>query len=401
MTETEQRLLAEIAANPDDDAPRLVYADLLIERGDPRGEFIRLQCGEQTQERRDQAEALLRAHGAAWTAEAGLVKAYFQRGFPTSLFAACDKLVAQAEGLRTQPITKLSLYGGYDQLAALAALPALQRIQELELYDGGARPVKAIAPEHLQALASSPHLGGLRRLFFHEHTLSDAGARALAAARWWPRIRELLIANNAVGDAGLPAIVEQLVDLRFLFADETNVGPETMRALARSGVRGLEELLLAGTRPGDGMCALADSPVLATVTRLDLARTYVGDAVAQALARSPYAGALRELDLTSCRIEPAGARALAESTALRSLAKLQLRNNLLTAEGVDALAAGTGLPALRELSLDDNEVRTDRLVTFEAGSEAAGDYYAGAAYEHETREQLAARFRHKPHVKIT
>ena len=36
-------LLADIYANPDDDAPRLVYADLLLERDDPRGELIRLQ----------------------------------------------------------------------------------------------------------------------------------------------------------------------------------------------------------------------------------------------------------------------------------------------------------------------------------------------------------------------
>ena len=36
-------LLADIYANPDDDGPRLVYADLLLERGDPHGELIRLQ----------------------------------------------------------------------------------------------------------------------------------------------------------------------------------------------------------------------------------------------------------------------------------------------------------------------------------------------------------------------
>jgi uncharacterized protein (TIGR02996 family) len=33
-----------IIAEPDDDVPRLVYADWLDERGDPRGEFIRVQC---------------------------------------------------------------------------------------------------------------------------------------------------------------------------------------------------------------------------------------------------------------------------------------------------------------------------------------------------------------------
>lgn len=39
----EGALLAAIAAAPDDDAPRLVYADWLEERGDPRAEYVRLE----------------------------------------------------------------------------------------------------------------------------------------------------------------------------------------------------------------------------------------------------------------------------------------------------------------------------------------------------------------------
>src|SRR5262249_38868583 len=38
----EDPFLAAIRANPDDNAVRLVYADWLQERGDPRGEFLRL-----------------------------------------------------------------------------------------------------------------------------------------------------------------------------------------------------------------------------------------------------------------------------------------------------------------------------------------------------------------------
>jgi uncharacterized protein (TIGR02996 family) len=38
-------LLRAIIENPDDDAPRLIYADWLDEHGDPdRATFIRLQC---------------------------------------------------------------------------------------------------------------------------------------------------------------------------------------------------------------------------------------------------------------------------------------------------------------------------------------------------------------------
>jgi uncharacterized protein (TIGR02996 family) len=41
--QTEEALLAAIYDAPDDDAPRRVFADLLTERGDPRGEFITRQ----------------------------------------------------------------------------------------------------------------------------------------------------------------------------------------------------------------------------------------------------------------------------------------------------------------------------------------------------------------------
>lgn len=39
-----QQLFDAIWDDPYDDAPRLVYADYLMERGDPEGEFIALQC---------------------------------------------------------------------------------------------------------------------------------------------------------------------------------------------------------------------------------------------------------------------------------------------------------------------------------------------------------------------
>jgi uncharacterized protein (TIGR02996 family) len=35
----------DVAANPEDDAPRLIFADWLEDNGDPdRAEFVRLQC---------------------------------------------------------------------------------------------------------------------------------------------------------------------------------------------------------------------------------------------------------------------------------------------------------------------------------------------------------------------
>jgi uncharacterized protein (TIGR02996 family) len=41
---THDDLIRAIIEDPDDDGPRLVYADFLDERNDPRGELIRVQC---------------------------------------------------------------------------------------------------------------------------------------------------------------------------------------------------------------------------------------------------------------------------------------------------------------------------------------------------------------------
>jgi uncharacterized protein (TIGR02996 family) len=72
-----ERLLEAIYDAPDDDAPRLVYADALLERGDPRGEFIVRQC------RGDAATDLLEEHGDRWLGELVdlLVESTFERGF--------------------------------------------------------------------------------------------------------------------------------------------------------------------------------------------------------------------------------------------------------------------------------------------------------------------------------
>ncbi|HVK12625.1 MAG TPA: TIGR02996 domain-containing protein [Gemmataceae bacterium] len=68
---------------PWDDAPRLVYADWLEERGDPRAEFIRLQVAGTGSSAR--ANDLLQAHWRAWVSR--------------SLLEAGTELVVGVDGL--------------------------------------------------------------------------------------------------------------------------------------------------------------------------------------------------------------------------------------------------------------------------------------------------------------
>ncbi len=91
---TEAELLELVYDAPDDDAPRLVYADFLAERGDTRGELIVLQCKKNktplnaAETKRERS--LLREHGrrALGALEPAIAKdnLVYERGF----VAACE-----------------------------------------------------------------------------------------------------------------------------------------------------------------------------------------------------------------------------------------------------------------------------------------------------------------------
>jgi uncharacterized protein (TIGR02996 family) len=88
QTRSIESLKEEILKNPDAMEPRLVLGDLLVEAGDPYGEFIQLQCaramGGGTPQSLRKEKALWNTHRALWTREpVGLVpdEAVFERGF--------------------------------------------------------------------------------------------------------------------------------------------------------------------------------------------------------------------------------------------------------------------------------------------------------------------------------
>jgi len=63
----ESELFAAVYEAPDDDGPRLVLADFLLERGDPRGELLSLQLsGARTKDAESRALAIIRKHQKAW-----------------------------------------------------------------------------------------------------------------------------------------------------------------------------------------------------------------------------------------------------------------------------------------------------------------------------------------------
>ena len=195
-------LLAAIAADPDDDTPRLVLADYLDERDDPLGEFIRLQMALEplriprddpaeelerhkrlagippsadqrdedwlvARQRRRERE-LLRAHEAEWLGKAASLEQdspqtyfgpEFRRGFVASAQVGLTKLGKHGLAIRRccPALQKLIVLGTLGRGEELAPCEALAGVPELYLAGW-------LLKEDASAFVRSRHLKELRAL---------------------------------------------------------------------------------------------------------------------------------------------------------------------------------------------------------------------------------------------
>jgi uncharacterized protein (TIGR02996 family) len=445
VTDRDADLRARIVADPEDDAPRLDYARVLLERGDPRGELIRVQCAlaapaaddEQRRAWADRERALLRAHEEEWSEafRAHDATVVFRRGFPHTFIGAGAAFLASRQLFATEPLRTLVLIGdAKPTIREIAAAPELARLTSLVLKGGHRLTSKrtwALGDEGFAALATSPHLTGLGSLELGFNGIGPDGARALAGAAFLPRLTELIVRENALGAAGLAALARppRLARLHRLWLDDCAPGDEGAAALAVAGMSALESLRVSADAPGprlgaQGAMALAGANGLPALRRLDLTGNHLGDSGAIAIARSAHLprltdlvlagnlvgdagasafaaaterGGLLTLDLSQNQIGAAGASALAASRELASLRSLDLCGNRLGVDGVTALAEGTGLPALQGLGASRNGIYTDEIETWTDWDGTP----TGSGPREESHAALKARFGAKPHWHIT
>ncbi|MFO0845296.1 MAG: TIGR02996 domain-containing protein [Gemmataceae bacterium] len=306
MTEKDA-FLADILERPDDDAPRLVYADWLDDHGEPdRATFIRAQCAGDAG-----AAGAFAARLGPWAGPAAELseRVEFHRGFVEVVHIHAEAFLAQAEALfRLTPLRLARLLYLYsDQLAALARLPNLSRLAALEAT-GNYRHAG------FRVLCASPHLDGL------------AG---------------LAVSDTPIGRAGLAALVESpsLSRLTHLHLGGTGIGPEGVQQLARSAkCRHLVALDLRGNALGPPAVRDLDrSPHLGELRRLGLWYNRLGDEGLAELVRTPLFARLTHLSLGNNRVTAAGLRLLADSPALLGLRTLWLGVDRYSPAGVEAL----------------------------------------------------------------
>lgn len=224
---SEQEHLAAIRAAPDDDAPRLVYADWLIERGDPRGELIQLQC-------RLASEALPNATRRKMRiAENKLIGDYEAKaaGDISELlgFARDARLVRAVLRRRFIAAIKapVTILRRLDDVLTLAPL-----VDDIDVQFS--LPYEAEPPQLVAADFASPGLLQIRRLRLALPYLDASSLRAIAEAPTLRNVRDFALAasESSLAHARRGLLREQR--RKILIHDRDT--PDARNALATSSV---------------------------------------------------------------------------------------------------------------------------------------------------------------------
>jgi len=343
-----ERILRRVIDTPEDDTPRLVFADWLDEHGDrdddpARAEFIRLQCEPGSdpvlaRPRRAREQKLLTAHAARWASKVGSdLDAKFRRGFVDEVRMAAADYLEQAVRIHVSPVTRLQLLGErYEEdgvaLSMIPVLPEFGAIEELTLESpvpDVLHPRSGKVPDRLRALG------------FAGFDTDPGGATAVLAASWTSGVKRLAFVQTAIAQRWVRAIryASAQLTLECLEVTAGRISTTGAADLAQLPFPQLKRVSLAGTQLSPaGIGSLLMAGWMGGVEELDLTGTWKGDEVALAVAASPRVGNLRRLVIHNCGLTDLAAFALAGCGYLDRLEQLVLNvGNNFTPAGVAAL----------------------------------------------------------------
>ncbi len=278
-----EELAAQIAADPDDDAAYLVYADWLQSQNDPLGKLIifdhRLANGEDIgRQRWDYLEA----------------NRHYLLGKMAHRADVFERSPRKLGFLRTVPRGNLAGW-----LSAPVSRFALTIIAEDDI--------------DIAALAAAPPIPSLRHLALR----SSFNSHSLDLSSLWPRIPHL-VRFEFEGSARLGAI--ELPNVRGLRLGDHylhGLDTETVAAVARASWPALEALRIGFVGDDQMLAPLLDDGRAPRLTELGFRRYWDSlDALATMLADAPIVSQLRNLAISSSqRLEGAGATAIANAAA--------------------------------------------------------------------------------------
>lgn len=390
-------LLAAICDNPDDDTPRLVFADWLEEHDQPeRAAFIRAQIElaqappwepfavlckwRRTDWHRGQPfrNTLPSVDGfhIEWHSEA------FRRGFGWRLNVrsqiAWEQMGQQLLG--RVPVGEMHLWGAtLDEWRQFAASPVVSQLRRLHFALNPIEPLRALR-EHPQAL-------GITDLFFDrasgagmpevmEDLLASPLGQVLRGLHFRVGYESLDLLIDMLGSAarlerlsfttmGLtPELIHRLTSTKIPqhvrelhFHNERSLGNEGIRVLAGNFTPGLQSLTCSNIQlHADGVEALARAEPLTDLCRLNLSQNTLSPRATKVLAESRSLRGLRSLILNQCTIGDKGIRHLTRSKFWHNLVELDLRGNPISQAGVALLLDAAVPPDLTALVLDYEQI---------------------------------------------
>jgi uncharacterized protein (TIGR02996 family) len=325
----EDGLLEAIVSNPEDDLPRMVYADWLEEQGETeRAELIRF--GPPATPTQPEYTALVKRVTPAIPEE--FAKSIHRMTFHLGLLAA----VVQMRGLLTKAFQerggpwlrsvrtfKLTIVGTTKNWGKVAVMPLLGHLRNLDVSGCG------LGKEGLAALAPSPHFKGLYAINLSNNRLSRAEAiKPLVDANTLPRLVNLDLSGNWLNMEGVRYLLNW---------------PQMAHLTALN--------LLGNWIHSGGVALIAESPALGNLTHLNLSHNYLHDQAIQAIVQSSALPKLTHLGMAGNNLSDAAAHALAGWPRLGQLKRLELQRNAISLDGVLAIARSPHLGAETKVCL--------------------------------------------------
>jgi uncharacterized protein (TIGR02996 family) len=236
--------LQMIAEHPDDDVPRLVYADWLEETGEEihiaRAEFIRLQC--HLEQLRKLPREELEQYADLWKRQQELIDQYveswlgslgkiynpvgfvFDRGFLGELIVN-DSFLYYAPVIESlHPILpKINLTIAVPHLDDLARCPTLRFVQNIHIHGERYYPQQGL--ESIEELLRSIYLTSMHSLDLRRCNLSLSSLELLGRTENIPTLKHLelprFLANSAIVEFLASPLASQLESLQ-LYLQETD-----------------------------------------------------------------------------------------------------------------------------------------------------------------------------------
>lgn len=357
-------LLAAITAEPDEDTPRLMFADWLQENGEAdRGEFVRLQVeagaaepfSPQAREYEAAAQKLLTRHEIAWTAHISerVTGCRFARGFVehvavNAATAARDfAALFAAEPIRSLLVERFTYTTPPAPVGALFNLPQMARVERLDFSQLG------LPADYFDTFAAAhARFGRLTDISLRNSPVPVAWLGKLLAGPELPALAGLDLADVSHLARVLAAEMPGASHRRFARLDLSYIASFNsdwmQKVLGSRCLREVEELRLAwrgasGAGPlshvNPGWTIQWDHLRLLDLDGQGVGNEGVSDMVKE-LCRRPVLAPLRWLGLANNSLSADAVRALVKSDDSRlKLYHLDVRGNGLTAAHRAALAA--------------------------------------------------------------